>query len=234
MLLCAAVVAIKPGVFTKLTVKFTARSYPPKALIALFLVGGLAVLGVASLTVPSKTINQASDASKPSTSTREPLTDPSLQAAEAVPATPEPAPTPSSTDLPSKKPTPAKPIPASPQPASSPAPAVSPVAHFEFSDGKGQLFVIEVKDTAMIAEIRGMLAGTSQRKLAEGTIVKSPAAYNPGWNFHINPSSIRLYTNHVSLVCSQSISAKQAAVNSGSATEGSRWCPTTNFTRELP
>lgn len=57
-----------------------------------------------------------------------------------------------------------------------------------------ETFTIMLTDTARIQEARDILNGTQLQKIhVMGTIVKSPAYYNPSWSYHIAPASIEFF-----------------------------------------
>ncbi|MEC4020018.1 BP74-related protein [Streptomyces sp. H27-D2] len=68
-------------------------------------------------------------------------------------------------------------------------------AHFAFTTPPGDKeFVIELTDDTLIAKARKILAGEEKKEThIGGRIKKETASYNPGWYFHLDPSTIRFF-----------------------------------------
>jgi Ca2+-binding RTX toxin-like protein len=65
------------------------------------------------------------------------------------------------------------------------------MAWFTFTDSSQETFVVRLDDPAEIAHARAIVAGTTTADLRiAGTVVKSEAAYNIGWSYHLDPDSI--------------------------------------------
>lgn len=65
------------------------------------------------------------------------------------------------------------------------------MAWFTFTDASREMFVVRLDDAAQIGHARGLLAGTETADfLIGGKIVKSPASYNIGWSYHLDPKGI--------------------------------------------
>ncbi|NJL17018.1 MAG: hypothetical protein HC938_07310, partial [Nitrospira sp.] len=79
-------------------------------------------------------------------------------------------------------------------------------AYFRFTDTDGlPRFVIQLVEPAKIDHARRILAGKEKSRIhLNGTIVKAPAAYNPGWRYHLDPRSIDFFEFAVE-VCDASI-----------------------------
>lgn len=65
------------------------------------------------------------------------------------------------------------------------------MAWFTFSDASGETFVLEIRELDLIGHSRALLSGSdSADPHVAGTVVKTAAAYNVGWSYHIDPRSI--------------------------------------------
>ena len=65
---------------------------------------------------------------------------------------------------------------------------------FTFTDSSGEVFVVRIDDAAKIAHARAILTGeTEDSARIGGTIVKSPAEYNVGWSYRIDPDTVTFY-----------------------------------------
>ena len=68
------------------------------------------------------------------------------------------------------------------------------MTYFTFTDPSGEVFVVRIEDAAKIAHARAILAGeTEDSARIGGTIVKSPAEYNVGWSYRIDPDTVTFY-----------------------------------------
>jgi hypothetical protein len=110
------------------------------------------------------------------------------------------------------------------------------MADFAFTDASGQEFIIRLTNEERIAEARRILSGAETDKVhVKGKVRKSPAHYNPDWNFHLEPESITFFAMSVE-VCDASISyvsdhLKEAC---GAFLPDCVWCPwSSKLTREL-
>ena len=60
------------------------------------------------------------------------------------------------------------------------------MAWFTFTDSSGGTFLIRLSDLAQIEHARALIAGTElDDARVAGTVVKTPAAYNIGWSYHL-------------------------------------------------
>ncbi|MDX1999172.1 MAG: hypothetical protein SF066_15750 [Thermoanaerobaculia bacterium] len=104
----------------------------------------------------------------------------------------------------------------------------TPPAYFRFTDTDGlPRFVIQLVDPAKIDHARRILAGKEKTRIhVNGTIVKEPASYNPGWAYHLKPSSIDFFEFAVE-VCDASIQYVEDHLDEvgGSTLPGAFWCP---------
>jgi hypothetical protein len=88
-------------------------------------------------------------------------------------------------------------------------------------------FVFKLTDPQKIAEARAILSGKqTDRTHVMGKIVKSPAPYNPDWDFHIAPESIQFFEIAIE-VCDASISYVNDHLDEacGAFLPGCHWCP---------
>jgi hypothetical protein len=78
----------------------------------------------------------------------------------------------------------------------------------------------------LIDEARSMLAGLRPARHIMGQIVKQPAAYNPPWSYHLNPSTIQFFNAAIE-VCDASITAVEENLDQvcGAFLPGCIWCP---------
>lgn len=101
-------------------------------------------------------------------------------------------------------------------------------AYFRFTDvHEKPRFVIQLTDPLMIAHARNILSGLEKDRIhVQGTINKSPAPYNPGWSYHLDPASIDFFENAIE-VCDASITFVEENLYDvgGSTLPGSHWCP---------
>ena len=88
-------------------------------------------------------------------------------------------------------------------------------------------FIFELTDPTKIAFARRIVDGSETRKVSVmGTIVKSRAAYNPKWSYHLEPGSIDFFENAVE-VCdaTPSFVEKNLRDVGGAVLPGNHWCP---------
>ena len=109
---------------------------------------------------------------------------------------------------------------------------------FEQKSPKGELreFVFELHDEAKIAEARAILADTDTLKNhVQGTIIPRPIPYNPGWSFHLGPSTISFFEMQIE-VCDANATYVEEHLDEigGSTLPNSFWCPwSSRLAREL-
>ncbi|HZU29079.1 MAG TPA: hypothetical protein VFA04_26395 [Bryobacteraceae bacterium] len=107
------------------------------------------------------------------------------------------------------------------------APAISSDAYFliDYPPAADQL-VLRVQDPTVIAEARAIIAGKAGTLHLIGRVVKAPACYNPGWDYHIDSSSVSFADISVE-TCDASIAAveKNLASVGGPFLPGNQWCP---------
>ncbi len=106
------------------------------------------------------------------------------------------------------------------------AAAADNAAYFEVT-ATGGSFVIRLTDPARIQEARNIVAGTqTDRVSVSGIIVKAPAAYNPEWNFHLDPNSIEFFSMAIE-VCDGALTYvdEHREEVGGALLPNNRWCP---------
>ena len=92
-------------------------------------------------------------------------------------------------------------------------------------------FVFAVTDADTIQALRNIvldLPDAAHTRRIEGRIVRGRAAYNPAWNFHLDPSSIRMQSNSTE-ICDASaflIEDEIEKVGTDFLPDG-QWCPWT-------
>lgn len=107
---------------------------------------------------------------------------------------------------------------------------------FEFNQGDDGPFVIELVESEKIAHARSVLAGTEKTRVhVSGTIVKEIAAYNPGWSYHLEPTSIKFFQNAIE-VCDANMNHVEQHLDEvgGEYLPNNHWCPwSSRLVREL-
>ena len=56
---------------------------------------------------------------------------------------------------------------------------------FTFKDASDEIFAFRLTDPALVAHARALLAGAEFDQQIGGTVVKTPAAANVGWSYHL-------------------------------------------------
>jgi hypothetical protein len=100
-------------------------------------------------------------------------------------------------------------------------------AYFQFHyPPDPETFIVELDDPALISAARAILAGDQPNRAVMGVIRKQPAPYNHPWSFHLDPASIRFFTNAIE-VCDASIAYVEAHLDEvcGAFLPGCEWCP---------
>lgn len=88
-------------------------------------------------------------------------------------------------------------------------------------------FVFELADEELIAHARKILSGEETAAVhVTGLVVKSPAPYNPGWSFHLDPGSISFFELSME-VCDAATRYVEEHLDEvgGAFLPGNRWCP---------
>ncbi len=110
-------------------------------------------------------------------------------------------------------------------------------AYFEVSVPGTQTFMIRVADPVVIQHARDVLAGRSSDAIhIEGNVSRAPAFYNPVWNFHLDPGSIRMFDAAVEVCDARPLDILQHLEEvGGTFLPGNHWCPwSSQLLRELP
>ncbi|GAB1328611.1 BP74-related protein [Streptomyces sennicomposti] len=118
---------------------------------------------------------------------------------------------------------------------SRPAQAAAP-AYFEFTDITGGKAVFQLTDETRIQEARDILSGKEKDRVhVLGRIVHRPAAWNPGWSYHYDTSSVQFFEVAIE-VCDATIPYVEDHLDEagGAFLPGNWWCPwTSKLTREV-
>jgi hypothetical protein len=101
-------------------------------------------------------------------------------------------------------------------------------AYFRFTDTDGKpRFIIQLVEPRKIEHARRIWRGEERSRVhVQGTIMKEPAIYNPGWSYHLAPESIEFF-EHAIEVCDASIQYVEEHLDEvgGSTLPGAHWCP---------
>ncbi len=104
-------------------------------------------------------------------------------------------------------------------------------ALFRFTDiNEEPRFVIQLVELEKVEHARRILRGEETLRVhIQGLIVKEPAAYNPGWSYHLAPKSIDFFEVAIE-VCDATIDYVEEHLDEvgGSTLPGSHWCPWTS------
>ncbi len=81
-------------------------------------------------------------------------------------------------------------------------------------------------DPTKIQEAQAIISGQKPSRMIVGTIAKQPAAYNPPWNYHLDPASVQ-FVNAAIEVCDATILGVEQHLDEacGSFLPGCAWCP---------
>jgi len=110
------------------------------------------------------------------------------------------------------------------------------IAYFRMEDGDKRPFVIRLEDDGLIAHARQLMAGTTtSRPHVQGIIVSKPAEYNPGWSYHLDPSTIGFFDIATEVCDAASLYVEQNLSDVGGAfLPNAHWCPWESYlTSEL-
>ncbi|WP_437337526.1 BP74-related protein [Sorangium sp. So ce394] len=110
------------------------------------------------------------------------------------------------------------------------------MARFAFTIHRDKEFIFETTDEARIAHARRILSGAETHQVhVMGRIVKTPAPYNPGWSYHLDPATITFFAVAIE-VCDASASYLEDHLDEacGAFLPGCHWCPwSSKLTREV-
>jgi len=100
-------------------------------------------------------------------------------------------------------------------------------AYFQMLDSDNCPFVIRLEDDALIAHARELVSGATNRQPhVQGTVVTSPADYNPGWRYHLDPASIKFFDMALEVCDAASTYVEKHLDEIGGAfLPKSHWCP---------
>nr|WP_245653092.1 calmodulin-binding protein [Herbidospora sakaeratensis] len=113
---------------------------------------------------------------------------------------------------------------------------VAPV-RFQMETADRQTFTFELTDQAKIDHARKILKGEEKKRVhVLGRIKKRPAAYNPGWSFHLDPTTIDFFEMAIE-VCDSTTGYLEEHLDEacGAFLPGCFWCPwTSRLVAEVP
>ncbi|MDX8355658.1 hypothetical protein [Cognatiyoonia sp. IB215182] len=100
-------------------------------------------------------------------------------------------------------------------------------AYFEMIDIDEKPFVIKLVGEDQIRVARRILAGEEKERIhIQGTIIPSTASYNPGWSYHLDPTSIDFFAFAVEVCDAASTYVEENLADIGGAfLPGNHWCP---------
>ncbi|MBU0520762.1 calmodulin [Pseudomonas umsongensis] len=94
-------------------------------------------------------------------------------------------------------------------------------------DGSIQRFVFKLIDANKILHARRVISGEELTRVhLQGIIVQSSVDYNPGWEFHLEPSTVDFFENQIE-VCDANLEYIKHHLDEvgGSFLPRSIWCP---------
>ena len=100
-------------------------------------------------------------------------------------------------------------------------------AYFTFMQQPGQEFIFEITDPATIQKARDILSGKEKNEIhVMGRIIKSNKPYNPRFNFHLDPATIRFFMMAIE-VCDANMTYVEEHLDEacGAFLPGCYWCP---------
>lgn len=101
------------------------------------------------------------------------------------------------------------------------------MAYFAFMQRQDQEFIFEVTDSAMIQKARDILSGKEKFEVhVHGRLVKRRQPYNPKWDFHMDPATVRFFAMAIE-ICDADMSYVQEHLDEvgGAFLPGGHWCP---------
>jgi hypothetical protein len=105
------------------------------------------------------------------------------------------------------------------------------IAYFQFGDSSHKdIFVFATDKPAIIQQARRILTGEEKTQTkVMGTIVKGEAGYNPGWSFHLDPSSVTFFQSSIEACDATTGYVSDHLDDVGkNLVPGSEWCPSTS------
>ncbi|MFE9813403.1 calmodulin-binding protein [Streptomyces sp. NPDC005548] len=118
--------------------------------------------------------------------------------------------------------------------AVAPTKAAANAAYFNLRDITGSDFTLMLNNPEKIKEARELVR-TGEHKIVIGRIVKTSAAYNPQWDFHVNPDTVS-FADQAIEVCDATIPYTNDHLDEagGPFLPGLYWCPWTGrLTKEV-
>jgi hypothetical protein len=107
----------------------------------------------------------------------------------------------------------------------------NPLVYFQFGDSSHKdVFVFATDKPAVVQQARRILGGEEKTQTkVMGTIVKSEAAYNPGWSFHLDPGSVSFFETPVE-TCDATTAYLSEHLDDAGKTflPGGHWCPSSS------
>jgi hypothetical protein len=100
-------------------------------------------------------------------------------------------------------------------------------AYFAFEQEPDQEFIFELNDDELIAHARRIISGQEKDQIhVMGRIQKRRVPYNPRWDFHLDPSSIRFFDQAIE-VCDANMAYVEDHLDEacGAFLPGCQWCP---------
>jgi len=100
-------------------------------------------------------------------------------------------------------------------------------AYFAFEQAPDEEFVFELQDDKLIEHARRLVSGeTSDQPHVMGRIVKRKQPYNPNWDFHLDPDTIRFFDSAIE-VCDADMRYVEDHLEEacGAFLPGCTWCP---------
>jgi hypothetical protein len=99
------------------------------------------------------------------------------------------------------------------------------MAYFAFKGSESKEFIFELTDTERITEAREILS-TGSRMHVMGRIKKQQKPYNPDWDYHLDPATIRFFEVAIE-VCDATMTYLNDHLDEacGAFLPGCIWCP---------
>ncbi|GII04902.1 BP74-related protein [Planobispora takensis] len=108
--------------------------------------------------------------------------------------------------------------------------------YFAFMQREDQEFVFELTDEEKIAHARRILSGEEKQEVhVMGQIRPGAKSYNPGWDYHVLPDSVRFFQMAIE-VCDANMQYVEDHLDEagGAFLPGYYWCPwDSTLTREV-
>ena len=109
-------------------------------------------------------------------------------------------------------------------------------AYFAFKQRPGQEFIFQLTNAEMIQKARDILSGKETSEIhVHGRLRKTKQPYNPSWDFHLDPDTIRFFQMAIE-VCDANMEYVNDHLDEacGAFLPGCHWCPwDSRLTREI-